>query len=71
MDGWMDGWMERHDKINEICVSLQNVSESCVSSIEVQYMQGPFAKFIDSPYYSKLEVCGGVVVVVSFLEYLP
>jgi hypothetical protein len=32
----------------------------------------PFAKFVDSPYYSNLELCGGVVVVVvSFLKYLP
>jgi hypothetical protein len=26
-------------------------------------VQGPFAKFMDSPYYSKLELCGGVVLV--------
>jgi hypothetical protein len=31
---------------------------------------GPFAKFVDSPYYSKLELCGGAVTV-SFSKYLP
>jgi hypothetical protein len=30
-------------------------------------MRGPFAKFVDSPYYSELELCGGVVTV-SFLS---
>jgi hypothetical protein len=23
--------------------------------------RGPFEKFVDSPYYSELELCGGVV----------
>jgi hypothetical protein len=32
--------------------------------------RGPFAKFVDSPYYSESELCGGVVTV-SFLKYLP
>jgi hypothetical protein len=31
---------------------------------------GPFAKFVDSPYYSKSELCGGEVTV-SFWKYLP
>jgi hypothetical protein len=34
------------------------------------YVQGPFEKFVDSPYYSKLKLCGGAVMV-SFLKYLP
>jgi hypothetical protein len=34
------------------------------------YVQGPFAKFMDSPYYSELELCGGAEIV-SFLKYLP
>jgi hypothetical protein len=33
-------------------------------------IQGPFAKFVDSPYYSESELCGGVVMV-SFLKHLP
>jgi hypothetical protein len=33
-------------------------------------IQGPFVKFVDSPYYSESELCGGVVMV-SFLNYLP
>jgi hypothetical protein len=32
-------------------------------------IQGPFAKFVDSPYYSESELCGGAVIV-SFLKYL-
>jgi hypothetical protein len=26
-------------------------------------VRGPFAKFVDSPYYSESEVCGGAVTV--------
>jgi hypothetical protein len=36
---------------------------------EDRYLSGPFVKFLDSPYYSKSELCGGVVTV-SFLKYL-
>jgi hypothetical protein len=33
-------------------------------------LQGPFEKFMDSPYYSDTELCGGAVTV-SFSKYLP
>jgi hypothetical protein len=33
-------------------------------------VRGPFAKFVDSPYYSESELCGGAVTV-SFSKYLP
>jgi hypothetical protein len=33
-------------------------------------IRGSFEKFVDSPYYSKSELCGGVVTV-SFSKYLP
>jgi hypothetical protein len=33
-------------------------------------IRGPFAKFVDSPYYSELEFCEGAVTV-SFSKYLP
>jgi hypothetical protein len=36
----------------------------------VQSLRGPFAKFVDSPYYSESELCGGAVTV-SFSKYLP
>jgi hypothetical protein len=36
----------------------------------IRYIRGPFAKFVDSPYYSESEVCGGAVTV-SFSNYLP
>jgi hypothetical protein len=33
-------------------------------------VRGQFEKFVDSPYYSELELCGGAVTV-SFSKYLP
>jgi hypothetical protein len=33
-------------------------------------IRGPFEKFVDSPYYSESEPCGGAVVV-SFSKYFP
>jgi hypothetical protein len=32
--------------------------------------RGPFEKFVDSPYYSESDLCGGTVMV-SVLKYLP
>jgi hypothetical protein len=32
-------------------------------------IRGPFEKFVDSPYYSESELCGGAVTV-SFSKYL-
>jgi len=32
-------------------------------------IRGPLAKFVDSPYYSKSELCGGAVTV-SFSKYI-
>jgi hypothetical protein len=34
------------------------------------YLRAPFEKFVDSPYYSESELCGGAVTV-SFSKYLP
>jgi hypothetical protein len=34
------------------------------------HVRGPFAKFVDSPYYSESELYGGAVMV-SFSKYLP
>jgi hypothetical protein len=34
------------------------------------YVRGPFEKFVDSPYYSESELCGGAVTV-SFSNYFP
>jgi hypothetical protein len=33
-------------------------------------LRGPFANFVDSPYYSESELCGDAVTV-SFSKYLP
>jgi hypothetical protein len=33
-------------------------------------LQGPFNKFVDSPYYSQTELCVGAVTA-SFSKYLP
>jgi hypothetical protein len=34
------------------------------------HIRRPFEKFVDSPYYSESELCGGAVTV-SFSKYLP
>jgi len=34
------------------------------------FLRGPFSKFVDSPYYSESELCGGAVTV-YFSKYLP
>jgi hypothetical protein len=35
-----------------------------------EQLRGPFEKFVNSPYYSELELCGGVVTV-PFFEVPP
>jgi hypothetical protein len=43
------------------------------SSLRVKgktFIRGPFAKFVDSSYYSESELCGGAMTV-SFSKYLP
>jgi hypothetical protein len=45
-------------------------SLSCLPGVCADNIQGLFAKFVDSPYYSELELCGGAVMV-SFSKYLP
>jgi hypothetical protein len=37
--------------------------------MNIRFLRGPFAKFVDSPYYSESELCGGAVTV-SFSKYL-
>jgi hypothetical protein len=49
-------------KIRELVQSLMGVGKH----IDIQ---GPFAKFVDSPYYPESELCGGAVTV-SFSKYL-
>jgi hypothetical protein len=36
----------------------------------MEQVGGPFEKFVDSPYYFELELCGGSLTV-SFSKYLP
>jgi hypothetical protein len=36
----------------------------------ITFIRGPFAKFVDSPYYSESELCGRAVTG-SFSKYLP
>jgi hypothetical protein len=43
---------------------------ACSAFTVVSFVKGPFAKFVDSPYYSEWELCGGAVTV-SFSKYLP
>jgi hypothetical protein len=51
----------------------QEAGEDCIMSFvtcTLHQIRGPFAKFVDSPYYSGSELCGGAVTV-SFSRYLP
>jgi hypothetical protein len=41
-----------------------------VAVVDSLYVRGPFERFVDSPYYSESELCGGAVTV-SFSKYLP
>jgi hypothetical protein len=45
-------------------------SQSVRPPTKILIIRGPFVKFVDSPYYSELELCGGAVTV-SFSKYLP
>jgi hypothetical protein len=38
--------------------------------INIIYIRGPFEKFVDSPYYSESEICGGAVTV-YFTKHFP
>jgi hypothetical protein len=49
---------------------LQMKRVSSTLSAATEYLvRGPFAKFVDSPYYPESELCGGAVTV-SFSKYL-
>jgi hypothetical protein len=56
-----------------LCISYKKRKTSRkgnASAKTLNNIRGPFEKFVDSPYYSESEVCGGVVMV-SFSKYLP
>jgi hypothetical protein len=38
--------------------------------VKLRFLRRPFEEFVDSPYYSESELCGGAVTV-SFSKYLP
>jgi hypothetical protein len=42
----------------------------CRTQTKSNFLRGPSEKFVDSPYYSESELCGGAVTV-SFSKYLP
>jgi len=49
---------------------LTNLQRLCSESYsDTVIIGGPFEKFVDSPYYSESELCGGAVMV-SFSKYL-
>jgi hypothetical protein len=52
--------------ITRFCAANSTTDESPFILI----LRGPFAKFVDSPYYSELELCGGAATV-SFSKCLP
>jgi hypothetical protein len=42
------------------CCSLKKAQGQLYLTLHIR---GPFAKFVDSPYYSESELCGGAVTV--------
>jgi hypothetical protein len=50
--------------------TLYQLQRLCVGRHERTIIRGPFANFVDSPFYSESELCGGAVTV-SFSKYLP
>jgi hypothetical protein len=61
----MEKWGCRHKKLVGDLFKINVCKERRVSEV-----RGLFAKFIDSPYYSELELFGGAVTV-SSSKYLP
>jgi len=55
-----------------LCSILNQISNigRCIVLLGNFNIQELFEKFVDSPYYSKSNLCAGVVMV-SFLKYLP
>jgi hypothetical protein len=50
-----------------LCSTVQGIS--CIFTVG-NSQRGPFANFVDSPYYSESELCESAVTV-SFSKYLP
>jgi len=67
-----------HNSLNRealiaLCASLQESRFSELLKFAVNFAEhitGPFEKFVDSPYLSESELCGGAVTA-SFSKYLP
>jgi hypothetical protein len=60
---WVYIWIFETTTEHEICMYVCMYVCMC-------YIRGPFEKFVDSPYYSESEPCGGAVTV-SLSNYLP
>jgi hypothetical protein len=54
----------------DLSLSYINLVITLFFKINFNIIRQPFAKFVDSPYYSESEICGHVVAV-SFSKYLP
>jgi hypothetical protein len=56
------------------CLAIRTSNRAMVEDpdflSDASFIRVPFAKFVDSPYYSESELCGGAVTV-SFSKYLP
>jgi hypothetical protein len=55
----------------KFCVTMYPTFKKVLLAVKPDHMfiRGPFAKFVDSPYYSESELCGGAVTV--FFEVPP
>jgi hypothetical protein len=50
--------------------AIHNIRDLNCATVKKSQIREPFAKFVDSPYYSESELCGGAMTV-SFSRYLP
>jgi hypothetical protein len=58
----------RTEKVENHAEGIQILKQEISSRF--QDIRGPFENFVESPYYSESELCGGAVTV-SFSKYLP
>jgi hypothetical protein len=65
------GFVYSHSStLKDVITSYNHKNASLTFPLPTLIIQGLFAKFTDSPYYSESELCGSAVMV-SFLKYLP
>jgi hypothetical protein len=68
---WIGGWVGNRASLDTVAKRKTPITAPAGNwTPVVQYVRGPFAKFVDSLYYSESELYGSAVTV-SFSKYLP